>query len=80
MTSPIVPSIGRVVLYYEDDQQTEPSPALVTKVFSDDCLNLMVSIDGVGTQPRTSVQHSETPIGGRRWHWMEYQKQAAAKA
>lgn len=75
MNSPIAPSVGRVVLYVQTDSHV--TSALITRVHSEDCINLMAMIDGDGAFPRTSVQYDEGKSQGT-WHWMPYQIQADA--
>lgn len=75
MANPIVPSVGRVVLYVQTDSHI--TSALVTRVHSENCINLMAMIDGEGAQPRTSVSYDEGK-GTGTWHWMAYQVQADA--
>lgn len=83
MTSPITPTVGRVVLFDSPVQSDTgasggPVPALITRIWSNDCVNLQVMRDAVGPVAVTSVLYSEEPNGSRRWHWMPYQKAVAA--
>jgi hypothetical protein len=88
-----VPAVGRIVHYYEGDQEepmksyggdwpgtngTRIHPAIITRVFSDDCLNLQVFFDTKGTQVRSSVLRQPAEmiengyrIGSSGWRWPE---------
>lgn len=64
------PSIGRIVHFVHNGVHL---PAIVTKVWSDTCVNLHVFANGSdmtdsGTQ--TSVCSGENPVG-YSWHWPE---------
>jgi hypothetical protein len=63
-------SIGRIVHYYQGDYEADSygskerwpgtngtrfHPAIITRVFTDDCVNLVVFIDGKGQEVRTSM-------------------------
>lgn len=74
MESPITPTVGRVVLFEEDYGGV--TCALVTKVWSQNCVNLMVMHDGSTPGPRTSVQYG-APGDTGTWRWMDYQIQKA---
>ncbi len=76
MDSPIVPSIGRVVLYVAEGG--EVACGLITNVHSNNCINIMVMCDRDKPRPAVSVMYNENKIMGT-WHWMEYQKQQAIK-
>lgn len=58
------PSIGRIVTYYQGDGEAGPSggvngtrehPAVITRVWSDSCVNLIVLFDASAPDPRTSA-------------------------
>ncbi len=79
----IKPTIGRVVLFRHSASQSDPYPALVTKVWGDQCINLAGFNDG-GTQFSASscrlIQDDEpAPAVGPYAEWMPYQKTQAAK-
>jgi hypothetical protein len=89
----ITPTIGRVVLFRSSDLELTGGapevPALITRVWSDDCVNLQVLRDGHGATPIgvTSVCYAELPElvdgadqyeAGRAWRWMPYQQARAA--
>lgn len=76
MTNPITPSIGRVVLFRLPYQEQDV-PAIVTKVHSDTCVNLMVMYDGGQPAPVMSVSYSEDAQPAT-WHWMPYQLAVAS--
>lgn len=75
MANPIVPSVGRVVLYVQSDSHI--TSGLVTRVHFENVINLMAMMDGDRAQPRTSVKYDEGK-GPETWHWMAYQIQADA--
>lgn len=90
-TSPISPSVGRVVLFHGNAEQMGNGaavvPALVTRVWSDNCVNLMVMRDASTPLAVTSVPYAEpeeaddkaTFTASFGWHWMPYQKAVAAE-
>lgn len=51
-------------------------PGIVVNVFSEDCINIQVLLDGTGMYWATSRSVSEEPEPGK-FHWMPYQKQNA---
>lgn len=56
------PSLGRVVLVPMDpaaNNGAEVAPAIITRVWSDTCVNVRVLADGPDTPLRTSVTHIE---------------------
>ena len=85
------PTVGRVVLVRSNDSAitgAEPNrevPGLVTRVWSDTCINVSVQRDGVGAGSYnvTSVTHEDDeanwPNCSVSWRWMPYQKDQAAK-
>ena len=79
----IKPTIGRVVLVRLTPTQADPFPALVTKVWGDQCINVAGFNDG-GTPFSVSscrlIQDDEpAPAIGSYAEWMPYQKAQAAK-
>jgi hypothetical protein len=63
------PSIGRIVIYKLPDAEPERNgtrehPAIITRVWTDDCVNLTVFFDATHSEPRTSQQRS-----AGRWDW-----------
>lgn len=87
----IKPTVGRVVLYTPSKGSTDAViahgsgklAAIVTNVWSDTCVNLVV-FDGNGVpHSRTSVlllqDDNPVPEGGFYCEWMPYQKGQAAK-
>lgn len=78
------PTVGRIVHYYHTANDVEgkcPNAALVTHVWSDECVNLEVApngyhiqpgqrdaVDGVVERVRTSVPYSDEPKPGH-WCW-----------
>jgi hypothetical protein len=83
MAMPILPTIGRTVLFRAADG--EDRPAIITKVHSPFCVNLFVMPNGHGDGHdgvRETVTHigpetGETPTNVPSWRWMPYQVQAA---
>lgn len=73
------PSLGRIVLVPCDpawNNGSDIAPAVVTRVWNDDVVNVRVLLDGVETVPaRTSVTYvaslREVPDDdpGREYHW-----------
>lgn len=84
--NPITPTVGRVVLFRSKDAALTGGapevPALVTRVWSDNCVNLSVQRDGPGATPIgvTSVTYDDADEFGSShcWRWMPYQKAVAA--
>lgn len=72
----MVPTVGRIVHYYEPDyfvsgeqKLPEPQAAIVTRVHTVDVVNLSVIGDRQGqARHMTSVQRSDVPEFGR-WSW-----------
>ena len=71
------PTVGRTVLFTssmegETGVNGGEVPAIITRVWSDDCVNLMVMRDGPGETPHgvTSVMHRDVAHGmDRGWRW-----------
>jgi hypothetical protein len=52
------PSVGRIVLVFADpklNNGADEAPAIITRVFSDTCVNVTVFPDATTPYPRTSV-------------------------
>lgn len=80
-SNPIMPSIGRIVLFSSVHQDGE-LPAIVTKVHSQDCINVTVFPDGGIPFPMSSVQYAEDHAASglsNSFHWMDYQLKVAAE-
>lgn len=85
-TSPIAPSIGRIVLV-NLDESTRPSgpetsvcPGIVTVVHGNNCINVTVFPSNSSPFIASSVCYSEDLSdysGGPTWHWMDYQLKVA---
>lgn len=86
----IQPTVGRVVLYHPSHvpDKKQPYPALITHVWSEQCVNLEVSNDGSFPLPDfdrlpTSVTllmpDEPAPLGGAFARWMPFQQGQAAK-
>jgi len=79
----IVPTVGRVIWFYESNNQVEPKAAIVAKVWSDEVVNVMVVEENGTTKPATSVrlfQENEIPNITPYAKWMPYQIGQAKKA
>lgn len=63
------PSIGRIVHFRTNEEQTEPYAAIVTKVWNDTNVNVTVFREDGSTQSETSVPHFSSITGGRQWSW-----------
>lgn len=76
-------SIGRIVHYYEGDIEapagqigspwpgtncTRVHPAMITRVWSDTCVNLLVFFDGTGVSVRTSMTHLPDEVFAENMH------------
>jgi len=83
----ITPSVGRKVWYYENAEQTEPWDATVIKVCDEPWnanphsqVNLLVVDPDSGQQYFVpEVSHSPVPRATKRYAWMPYQEQQAAR-
>lgn len=79
----IIPTVGRVVWFFENDQQAEPKAAIVAKVWNSAMVNLMVVEESGTTRPVTSVtllEENEQPQAGNFFaKWMPYQIGQAKK-
>lgn len=78
----ITPAVGRIVLVNSTQWPGEDKPGIVTKVFSETCINVTVFAESGVHLHSSSVmtedfENSGQPYG---WHWMPYQKQVAEAA
>lgn len=78
MTEAHKPTVGRIVLFKSTDTaeigdgSAQEVPAIITNVWSDICVNLMVMRDGWQMTPAcvTSVMHESTAGGSHSsWRW-----------
>jgi hypothetical protein len=83
---PIKPTVGRTVLYVlgEGSNLGQIRPAIIVRVWSDNCVQLQIFTDGENDQlPNvhwaTSVLYNPDGFTMRTWHWMDYQLGQAAK-
>lgn len=81
MPNTIVPSVGRIV-WFRRAGQNEVLPAIVTRVHSNDCINLKVFEDRGGPDHFASScvyvdADQPVPPSNDSWHWMPYQIAAA---
>jgi hypothetical protein len=74
----MTPSIGRIVIYRQPDTElpingTREHPAIVTRAWSERCVNLTVFLDGCSPVPVTSVERIDdgTPDQQAGWRWPE---------
>jgi hypothetical protein len=70
--------MGRIVIYRFGPSETpgpnasKECPAIVTAVFSDNCVNLRLLVDGAENLPwKTSVLQQEKAEQGATWRWPE---------
>lgn len=80
-TSPIPPTIGRVVLV-RSSMWGGDAPALVTQVNNNDNINVCVMPNGEAPYPRMSVPYAEDHDASgfvESFHWMDYQRKVAAE-
>jgi hypothetical protein len=72
------PSIGRIVIFQLPDRSSiDVCPAIITRVWSDTCVNLRLLPDCDLTGPVSAMPQGNTPTsvlfseggGGRTWHW-----------
>ena len=67
------PSLGRIVLFRSlDSNGTKEHPALITRVWSDTCVNLTVFPDYGEPVYKTSVNQNESLEGSNQnlaWRW-----------
>lgn len=68
------PKVGRIVLFKSMDRKETSDhgndgevPAIITRVFSETCVNLKVLRDGEVDRWFTSVVRDQ--VGGRSWRW-----------
>lgn len=84
----MTPTIGRIVWFKSRDpdqvgNNASEVPAIITRVWSDTCINLTVFRDADTPAYATSVMMTEdfeTSGQSNGWRWMPYQKEQAAKA
>lgn len=64
------PSIGRIVIFIgKESNSSFEHPAIITRVWSDDCVNLTVFLDNTAPMVFTSITQNE---GAQyRWKWPE---------
>jgi hypothetical protein len=81
MDNPITPTVGRVVLFRQIGE-ADQVPALITRVWSNSCVNLQVLPDAAPGYFETSVAYWDGEYAGsaRTWCWMPYQKAVASGA
>lgn len=85
-TSPIAPSIGRVVivslpLSMRPQPDDTEAPGIINKVFTNDCINVALMPSGHAPWPATSITYDDAPSDSdtqMTWHWMDYQLKVAA--
>lgn len=63
------PSLGRIVHFHPGTPDGEPFAAIITKVWSDICVNLEVFGLGPPNKWPTSVLHESAAGGSQRWSW-----------
>lgn len=66
----MTPSIGRIVFYRGiSSNGSEEHPAIITRVWSDTCINLTVFPDFRGIELKTSVNQDEELKQASGWRW-----------
>lgn len=64
------PSIGRIVLFTgEKSNGLNTHPAIITRVWSDVCVNLQVFLDAGVVIVKTSVMQDESGKAEHSWMW-----------
>ncbi len=64
------PSLGRIVLFHNfDSNATKEHPAIITRVWSDTCINLTVFPDYSVSIVRSSVNQDEEMKQEFGWRW-----------
>lgn len=73
----MTPTVGRIVIFRQPVNE-EPvngmreHPAIITRVWSNDLVNLHVFYDGAPSAARTSVVRADdVDLTGYTWHWPE---------
>lgn len=70
----MAPTISSTVIFKQGEHEepingTREHPAIVTRVWDNNCVNLMVFFDGYMPQPRTSIVPASTAGTGPAWDW-----------
>lgn len=64
------PSLGRIVLFHGiDSNGTREHPAIITRVWTDVCINLTVFLDYGEVILKTSVNYDENFDNEFGWRW-----------
>jgi hypothetical protein len=63
----MVPSIGRIVHFMQGDHVCHP--AIITKVWDDNVVNLHVFFDEHPSQIKTGIWSEETTQNSMAWKW-----------
>lgn len=85
LKDPFKPAIGDIVCYVLSAQDGtnlanvgHPRPAIIVRVWNDDCVQLQVFTDGTNDRADganviwvTSVNHDQDQKAPRTWHWIE---------
>lgn len=84
--SPITPTVGRIVLFRSNNQEQMGNgalevPAIVTRVWGQNCINVQVMRDSASPLWLTSVLYADGEPGDGQfgWRWMPYQVAKAAE-
>lgn len=73
----MIPTIGRIVIYKPaisekpQSNMAEELPAVIVRVWSEDCVNLKIINDGENDIWKTSVIKGD---GEYQWHWPKIQE------
>jgi hypothetical protein len=74
------PTVGRIVLVRKKEWEANEFPAIVNRVWSDTCINVMAFPDGPEPMSLSSVVYTEDFDNSGQyigWRWMPYQKAVA---
>lgn len=68
------PSVGRIVHFDSPDRTQlghshDPVPAVITQVWDNDVVDLLIFRNMAEPLPLANVQFSEDPTAGMRWFW-----------
>ncbi len=72
----MTPKVGDMVLFKQRSRDpvtngTHIHPAVVTRVWSDTCVNLFVMLDATGGVSRTSVVLGPLDTDAEAWNWRD---------
>lgn len=81
----IKPTVGRIVLVHNRSSNGEPLPGIITKVWGDTCVNVVIFANDMKAVPATFVSSchlvqpgAPTPVDGTYATWIPFQVGQAA--